>query len=154
MEYKRSIITALLLTAATTLSAQAPSGIQGVWRVTAASPLRSGGIQPSVVIFTARHFSITRLRAERPSLDGVENPTPEQMVSLWGPLQAQAGTYEVANGQLTTRAVVSKNPAAMRAGSSITYDVKIDRQTLTLIQRTVPGDTPQPAETLTLSRIE
>ena len=47
--------------------------------------------------------------------------TAEQLRAVWGPVQAQAGTYEVRGDTIMQRIVVSKNPAAMRSGDGGRY---------------------------------
>jgi hypothetical protein len=79
----------------------------------------------------------------------------DELRAVWGPVVAEAGTYEVTNGNLITmRPVASKNPAVMGAGVFITYSYTLDGDRLSLTQqRNQSGPFPNPF-TLKLVRVE
>jgi hypothetical protein len=74
---------------------------------------------------------------------------------VWGPVVAEAGTYELTGDNLITlRPIVAKNPAAMAPGVSIVYSYELEGNTLTLIaQRDLNGPVANPF-TVKLVRIE
>jgi hypothetical protein len=137
--------------------------IQGVWRiteVTTTGPKASTNKspQPSLYIFTARHYSLIRVNGTtaRPDLplDQQATATAAQLLAVWAPLTAQSGTYEVAGGKLTTRPLVAKNTFAMASGVFSTASYKLDGKTLTITQeRNQTGPVANPT-TWKLTRIE
>ena len=106
------------------------TAILGVWRpieVTElprfANPL-DGGMPalgpagPGLWIITAQHYSLIELNnggLPRPS-EPDSTPTAQELLAMWGPVAANAGTYETRGDTLFTSATVSKNPRAMRTG--------------------------------------
>jgi hypothetical protein len=112
--------------------AQTKPSLQGVWRaveVTVTNPnpppnARPKGthtnLQPNLLIFTAKHYSVIADTAvePRPTTPVKEEgkPTVEELQARWGPFTANAGTYEVSGDTLTTHPVVAKNPALQGKG--------------------------------------
>ena len=137
--------------------------IQGVWRITEVTTTgpnaaKNSSPQPSLYIFTARHYSLIRINGKdtRPDMPQGEQSkaTAAQLLAVWGPLTAQAGTYEVAGGKLTTRPTVAKNTFAMASGAFLTASYKLDGKTLTITsERNAAGPVANPI-TWTLTRIE
>lgn len=138
-----------------------PASIEGVWRTV---EVRLGGpaartvspTEPSMAIMTAKHYSRVESHAERPR-PTVLNPamaTADELRASWGPFYAEAGTYQVSNGNVVTmHSVVSKNPAAMAAGSITTYTYRAEGDTLWLTQqRDLRGPVANPA-TIKLVRV-
>ena len=138
--------------------------IQGVWRITEitttgpnASTNKSP--QPSLYIYTARHYSLIRVNGTtaRPDLpqDQQATATAAQLLAVFGTgLTAQSGTYEVAGGKLTTRPLVAKNTFAMAPGAFTTSSYKLDGTTLTITpERNAAGPVANPT-TWKLTRIE
>lgn len=129
--------------------------IQGVWQVvetTTSGPSASTNSkpQPSLYIFTARHYSQIRINGTAPRPNLPQDPakaTAGELLAVWGPaaLAAQAGTYELNGGKLTIRAIVAKDPGRMAAGAFIVYSCKLDGSTLTLTQEATDlGPTANP----------
>jgi len=106
--------------------------------VTATSPARTQG----------------RTRKPRPVLANAAGATAEQLREVWGPLVAEAGTYELTDNLITLRPIVAKNPAAMAASVSIVYSYRVESNTVTLTaQRDLHGPVANPF-TVKLVRIE
>lgn len=134
--------------------------IEGVWQ---AVQVTLGGAQattikpgPNLTIFTARHYSRIDVQTEkpRPTLANAPGATAEQLREVWGPLVAEAGTYEINDNLIILRPIVAKNPAAMAPGSSIAYSFHVAGTTLTLTaQRDYNGPVAHPF-TVKLVRIE
>ena len=121
-----------------TAFAQSKDSFAGVWeavQVTLVGPqaitIKPG---PNLTIFSARHYSRIDVQTDkpRPVLADPAAATAEQLRETWGPLVAEAGTYELADNLITLKPVVSKNPAAMAAGAPIVYSYKLEGDTLTL----------------------
>jgi Lipocalin-like domain len=123
--------------------------IQGVWRaveITVTNPnpppntFSKGthtNVQPELLIFTAKHYSLTADTAAepRPTTPVTEQgkPTVEELQSRWGPFAANAGTYEISGDTLTRHVVVAKNPAFQ--GKNVTRaTIKLDGNNLWVTQ--------------------
>ena len=140
---------------------QSPRGpLEGVWQAVEVTRVGAGPSTlkpgPNLTIFAARHYSRIDVQTEkdRPVLANVADATAGQLREVWGPLVAEAGTYELADNLITLRPIVSKNPAAMAPGVSIVYSYKMEGETLTLTaQRDLHGPVENPF-TVKLVRIE
>jgi hypothetical protein len=140
--------------------------LQGVWRITEVTTTGKDAStnkspQPSLYIFTAKHYSIARVNgtAPRPNLTAADYPkaTAAQLLAVWGPsgFAAQSGTYEVAGGKLTTRAIVARGTGPMAPGAFATSSYKLDGKTLTITQeRGFDGKPVENPTTWKLTRIE
>ena len=68
----------------------------------------------------------------RPIPADVTKANADELRAVWGPFVGEAGTYEVTGGSvITVRPIVSKNPAVMGPGTSITYSYKLEGDTFT-----------------------
>src|SRR5262245_43572505 len=82
--------------------------IQGVWKVVEASITGPGARvipfaeRPNLTIIAEKHYSRVEVQADGPRqiLTDVANATAEQLRAVWGPVVAEAGTYELASGGL------------------------------------------------------
>lgn len=119
--------------------AQTPR-ITGAWRMVEVTRKDPTGrrnrerAQPGLYLFTNRHYSMTRVEASkpRPDLPRDRVRTSDHYRDTWGPFAAQAGTYELRAGNLTTRPQVAKNPSRMQRRSFSTYRVRLTADTLWL----------------------
>lgn len=144
---KRGLIAALALLVLTThgTTAQSTDGsLRGVWRIveaTVTGPAArtiSFGERPNLTLITAKHYSRVEIQSDAPRspVPDVAKATADELRAAWGPLVAEAGTYEIAPGGLVTmRPIASKNPAVMGPGVFITYAYKVSGDTLTLTQQ-------------------
>jgi hypothetical protein len=153
MSSRAAFAMALVLVFQSSLPAQPPGSIQGVWRpvsrtipATTTPGDRSDpfahvpvgtqtNLQPGLMIFTARHYSRTTDTATTPR-PATQEATPgkatvEELLARWGPFQANAGTYELSGSTLTLRLIVSKDPAGQR-GTFARLTVKMDGDRLWL----------------------
>ena len=145
--------------------AASQTSIQGVWQVTQVTTTgpnasTNSSPQPSQYIFTPKHYSIVRVNGTnaRPDLtrDQEQSATAAQLLAVYGfdALSAQSGTYEVAGGKLTTRAIAARNNGAMASGAFSTAAYTVDGKTLTITQeRNTAGPVANPT-TWKLIRIE
>lgn len=142
-----AVVAVLAFTGVFVLAQSKPS-IQGVWRVvevTITNPNPAPGalpkgthtnLQPSLLIFTGKHYSTTTDTAAQPrpaaGFKVAGKPTAEEMQAQWGPFAANAGTYELSGTTLTRRAIVAKNPAAQAAKNVTISTFKLDGNNLWL----------------------
>jgi hypothetical protein len=113
-----------LLLATSAVSAQSnPDPLVGAWRrVESFGPNTPWHrTQPGERIFVDGHFSWisvqTPFGAPRPATPGPDG-TAEQLRAVWGPFQAQAGTYQVSGDTIIQQVIVAKTPAAMAPGNA------------------------------------
>ena len=157
-----SILAVASVAAVSSSSVSRSAPIEGVWRTSAVTITGPGArtidqLQPSLAIITAKHYSRVELHAEgpRPSIADAAKATADELRQVWGPVVAEAGSYEVSGGNvLTLRPVVAKNPASMAAGAFTSYSYRIAGDTLWLTyQRTARGPVTNPP-TIKLTRVE
>ena len=133
----------LLTLFATLLSAQsaAKKPIEGVWKVTeivitGAGASNVASPQPSLFIFTQRHYSQTWVQGSQPrTLFKAEEPTNEEKIPAFDSFVANTGTYEITGSTLTIKPIVARYPNFM-AGGSDKYQFRIEGNTLSLTEKT------------------
>jgi hypothetical protein len=113
--------------------------LDGVWQaieVTHGGPASPITVKPgpNLTIFSGRYYSRIDVQTDkpRPVLENPSNATADELRQVWGPLVAEAGTYEVADNQITLRPIVAKNPAVMAPNVTLVYSYKLEGDTLTL----------------------
>ena len=75
--------------------------------------------------------------------------------AIWGPLLANAGTYEISGDLMTIHPLVAKIPVVMKAGANEVYRFRIEGKTLTLRQvRNARGIAVGSAPTFQFVRVE
>ena len=142
MRQTLGVLVGILLSTSPLVGQSGPS-IQGAWRlIEVTTSGRNGSTnsmpQPSLYIFSARHYSITRVTAAepRPEFKDPANVTDAESLAAWGPFQAQAGAYEISGDSLKLGVIISKNPQLMRTGlQPAVFTFALDGNTLTLIQK-------------------
>jgi hypothetical protein len=142
---------------------QPAGGLQGVWqtvtvRIGGANPREISIARPAayLTIFTSRHYSRTEIQSDgpRPILADASKATADELRAVWGPVVAEAGTYEVRGDTITLHPQASKSPAAMAPGAFIICSFELDGAMLTIAQqRNQAGPYPNPV-TFTLKRLE
>jgi len=81
--------------------------------------------------------------------------TADELRTIWGPLLANAGTYEVSGDLITIHPLVAKTPVVMKPGATEVYRFRIEGKTLTLRQvRNARGVTVDSAPTFKFVRVE
>jgi hypothetical protein len=125
-----------LLTPVESWGQQATEGLEGAWRVTeittsgpAARTLTSP--QPGLLLFTGRHYSYTLVTGDEPRPDlggGLVSAT--DLLTIWNPFTANAGTYEVSGSRMVRRPIVAKSPDAMAPGAFNEYTFVLTADTL------------------------
>jgi hypothetical protein len=152
---------ALALAAIVTPVAQSQTtSLAGAWKATEVVITGPGGRTitnlRNLTLFTAKYFARVEDRAEGPRslLADPATATADDLRAAWGPFFAEAGTYEIAGGELTMRPTVSKNAAAMNGSAYTVYAFTLTGNTVTLTaKRNQAGPLPNPA-TIKATRIE
>jgi hypothetical protein len=127
------------LSTAVTASAQSTK-LQGAWkrvetRTVGANPTTNTNLQPSLYIFTAKHYSMVVDLGDAPrpkAPTDVSKATAQELAAVWEPFAANAGTYEVKGNEITIRPIVAKNPQVMSAGAYRVYSYKFEGDVLIL----------------------
>ncbi|MFW6199181.1 MAG: lipocalin-like domain-containing protein [Gemmatimonadota bacterium] len=108
--------------------------LQGAWRVvdlgqTGSPGAASGSTQPGLLLFAGDHYSYTLVTRPRPDMpQGLSSP--EELLTVWNPFTANAGTFEVSGDTMIRRPVVAKNPSAMGQGIYNEYTFRLSADTL------------------------
>jgi hypothetical protein len=109
-------------------------GLDGAWEITrmeAAGGQALESPQPGVLLFTGRFYSYTLVTGDqpRPSLPpGVASAT--DLLRVWNPFSANAGTFEVSGDRMIRRPIVAKNPETMASGAYNEYTFRLSADTL------------------------
>ena len=113
--------------------------LQGVWRGTRmvteggsnAGTISGSDVQPRLLFYTQDHYSLVFVNGTeaRPLIP--QDPTDADLVAAWGPLAAQAGTYEVNGSTITYHIVVAKARNGMLPeNATYSREFRIDGNTL------------------------
>jgi hypothetical protein len=132
------IVPALLTSHAIAGPATSPS-IQGAWQaveLTFPRPTPRTIVvpepRPNLMVITLKYYSRVQVEAAGPRtpIADVAKATADELRATWGPLGAEAGTYEVTGNLITMRPIAAKNPAAMAPGAFTTWSYWLDGNTL------------------------
>lgn len=124
-------------------SAVAQGKLQGVWKITEVTLTGPNArtmtpVESDTCIFTKKYCSCMAVSSEKPRAALPEkDATDAQKVAAWTPLLAVTGTYDVKGQTVTIQPTIGKNPGA--AGSSMTFDFKIEKNNLLLTGKALQG---------------
>jgi len=141
----------LLPTHARILSAAADNPLEGVWQV-----IDVGG-QPAAGVYLHRKALQHHVRdyGSTAQVDDTSKATADELRAMWGPIAANAGTYDVSGNLVTIRPIVAKIPVVMKPGANEVYAFGVEGNTLSFTQqRNARGVTVQNAATTRLMRVE
>ena len=142
------VVVAVLAVIDARILGQTKPSIQGVWRaveVTVTNPNPPAGpnarpkgthtnLEPNLLIFTGKHYSITSDIGVKPRptmpVNEEGKPTLEELQARWGPFVANAGSYELSGDTLTLHIMVAKNPVLQAKGLTTRATVKLDDKNL------------------------
>src|SRR5215813_11957734 len=128
----------------------ADSPLVGAWQL---DPEQSG--QAALYLFTPTRYSMVLAATDRPDIADMSKATADELRAIWGPLLANAGTYEVSGDLITIHPVVAKIPVVMKPGANEVYRFRIEAKTLTLQQvRNARGVTVDSAPMFKFVRVE
>ncbi len=141
----------LILTAAVFSTAfAADSSLVGAWQLDPGQPGRAGPY-----LFTPTRYSMLLAATDRTDIADMSKATADELRSIWGPLLANAGKYEVSGDLITIHPVAAKSPAVMKPGANEVYRFQIEGRTLTLRQvRNARGVAVDSAPALKFIRVE
>ncbi len=129
------IVSAMLASGSVWVHAQSgASALQGAWMLEEYSYAKPAPVRidkpAGLLFFSGNHYAYVMVRDTanpRPDVgpEGAD-ATADQLRATWGPLQAQAGTFEIAGNRLTTHATVAKSPANNPARAFLKVHVHTD----------------------------
>jgi hypothetical protein len=136
-----AVVAFSLLVAAVPLQAQA---LQGVWKLV--ETVESSGpdagrhtqVQPGLLTFTGRHYSLLYVRIYTPRTILAATPTDADKARAFDEITAQTGTYSVKDTTLSYTPIVAKNPTTM-TGRSFSSTVRVRGDSLWLSSRPPSG---------------
>ena len=142
--------------------------LEGAWRFVGGESISASGettavsMQESVMLFTARHYSIARSTGEERTAPYAERwtPTDPEQLARMNSIIVNAGTYEATPSSLVTRPLFALVPEFV--GGTAEYEYELSGDTLTLTTTNivsadgiqVPFLAEGGRETLRLERIE
>lgn len=146
----RAIVGLILLAGAFVTAFAKDSPLVGAWQ------LDSGqSAQAALYLFTPTHYSMVSAASDRPDIADTRKATADELRAIWGPLLANAGTYEVSGDLITIHPIVAKIPVVMKPGANEVYLFRIEGKTLTLRQvRNARGVAVDSAPTFRFVRVE
>ena len=126
------------------------SPLVGAWQLDSAQSMQAG-----LYLFTPTHYSMVLAATGRPDVADTSKATADELRAMWGPLLANAGTYEISGDLITIHPLVAKIPVVMKAGANEVYQFRVEGKTLTLRQvRNARGVTVSSAPTFKFVRVE
>jgi hypothetical protein len=147
--FSAAAVSLILLANAVTAASAADSPLAGAWE------LNSGPGRVGLYLFTPTRYSMMWAVIDRPEIADPGKATADELRALWGPMVANAGTYDISGDLITTHPLVAKIPVVMKPGASEVYRFPLEGKTLTLRQvRNARGVTVDSAPTLTFVRVE
>jgi hypothetical protein len=145
-----AILGTILLAGAFDTASAADSPLVGAWQLDSE---QSG--QAALYLFTPTRYSMTLAGANRPDIADMSKASADELRAIWGPLLANAGSYEISGDLITIHPLVAKSPVVMKPGANEIYQFRIDGKTLTLRQvRNARGIAVDSAPTLKFVRVE
>jgi hypothetical protein len=145
-----SLVHALILTTALGTAMAANSPLVGVWQLDPGTAAQAG-----LYMFTPTHYSMVLASVSRPEFADASKATADQLRIMWGPLLANAGSYDISGDLVTIHPLVAKSPLVMKAGANEVYRFRIAGKTLTLQQvRNARGVNVKQATILKFTRVE
>lgn len=129
-----AVLVAVLMAPSELESQRAPQGLEGAWRITEVvrpGTRTIGAPQPGFLLFTGSYYSHTLITGAEPRPDlptGVV--TAEDILTVWNPFTANAGTFEISGNTMIRRPLVAKNPDTMAPGAFNEYTFRLSADTL------------------------
>jgi hypothetical protein len=145
------VIVGLILIAGAFVTAfAADPPLVGAWQLDPAQPAQAG-----LYLFTPTRYSMVLAATGRPDVVDTGKASADELRAIWGPLLANAGTYEISGDLITIHPLVAKIPVVMKPGANEVYQFRIEGKTLTLRQvRNARGVGVDSAPTFKFIRVE
>jgi hypothetical protein len=156
--YKVIICAACLAILATAPIASAQGKLVGVWKVTEVnltvpSARTITPFEPGIFVFTKKHVSFVMVNGDKPRPALPEkDATDAQKLATWTPFNAGVGTYEIKGTTVTAHPIIGKNPN--KPGLLLTFDFKIEGNTLSITPKTDQSGSAANPMTVKLVRVE
>ena len=99
-------VSPILLATAFSTAFAVDSPLVGAWQL---DPGQSG--QAALYLFTATRYSMVLAAIDRPDIADMSKATADELRAIWGPLLANAGTYEVSGDLITIHPLVARFPS-------------------------------------------
>ena len=123
------IVGLILLAGAFVTAFAADSPLVGAWQLDS-----DHSAQAALYLFTPTRYSMVLAATNRPDIADPSKATADELRAVWGPLVANAGTYEISGDLVTIHPLVAKIPVVMKPGANEVYQFRIEGKTLTLRQ--------------------
>lgn len=129
-------ITVVLSAPSGLVGQQVAPDLEGAWQVrevvtTGRGARTLGSPQPGLLLFTGTHYSYTLVTGDEPRSDLPGGfTTAEDLLTVWNPFSANAGTFEVSGDTMIRRPIVAKSPDAMAPGAFNEYTFRLSADTL------------------------
>ncbi len=144
------IVGLILLAGAAVTAFAADSPLVGAWQLDVEQ-----SAQVALYLFTPTRYSMIAASTGRPDIADTGKATADELRALWGPMLANAGTYEISGDLITIHPVAAKIPVVMKPGATEVYQFRIEGKTLTLRQvRNARGVAVDSAPALRFVRVE
>ena len=128
----------------------ADSPLVGAWQLDSEQ-----SAQAALYLFTPTRYSMILAATNRPDIVDTSKATADELRASWGPLLANAGTYEISGDLITIHPLVAKIPVVMKPGANEVYQFRIEGKTLMLRQvRNARGVAVASAPTFKFVRVE
>jgi hypothetical protein len=159
MNWSAAIVAAAALLHAGGSTPSAQTSLQGVWRVVAVTTTGTGATvdnspEPGLFIFTARHYSFTRVTGDGPRTMVAENDATANQLRDILRFSAQAGTYTVTGSDLVLRRVAALATSNMTPGNDATYSFRLAGDSLWLTSKAYANRRLPYPLTIKLTRVE
>jgi hypothetical protein len=140
----------ILLAGAFATAFAADSPLLGAWQLDSGQSTQAG-----LYLFTPTRYSMTLAATDRPDIADTNKATADELRAIFGPMLANAGTYEIAGDLITIHPLAAKIPVVMKSGATEVYRFQIEGETLTLRQvRNARGVAVDAAPTFKFIRVE
>ncbi len=140
---KNNLVTMTITLAGLLLAtfAQAQGSLEGAWVIKEVmvtggdNPRTNMNPQPSLYLFTDRHYSIMFVSGTepRPAAPGDDGFSVEEVIASFNTFQADSGSYETSGTTLTRNVIVARVPDLMGQMRELEYSIQGDTLVLTRI---------------------
>ena len=140
MKTKLATITVFLAGLFLATFAQAQGSLEGAWAVKETvvtggeNPSTNMNPQPSLYLFTDRHYSIMFVPGTDPRPDSPENPgdfSDDEIIASFNTFVANSGSYETSGTTLSYSVIVARVPGFMGEMPEVEYSIEEDALVLT-----------------------
>jgi hypothetical protein len=91
----------------------------GAWQLDSEQAAQAG-----LYLFTPTRYSMVLTATDRPDITDTSKATADELRAIWGPLLANAGTYEISGDLITIHPLVAKIPVVMKPGANEVYQFR------------------------------